>query len=96
MEMAKKSFWAVLALLSCPCHLAVILPLLAGTSVGAYLIRHESLAISLFTVLFFCSLMMMGKRKPMGSGETESGGLGKTGNGHGACCVPFRMNHEDE
>lgn len=48
MGMVKKSFWAVLALLSCPCHLAVILPLLAGTSVGAYLIRHQSLAIGLF------------------------------------------------
>ncbi|KPD00090.1 hypothetical protein LR69_01581 [Geobacillus sp. BCO2] len=28
MGMVKTSFWAVLALLSCPCHLAVILPLL--------------------------------------------------------------------
>ncbi|ADU95568.1 transporter [Geobacillus sp. Y412MC52] len=97
MGMVKKSFWAVLALLSCPCHLAVILPLLAGTSVGAYLIRHQSLAIGFFTVLFFFSLMMMfGKRKPMRSGETESCGLGKTGNGHGVCCFPFRTNHEDE
>ncbi|OKO96024.1 Transporter [Geobacillus proteiniphilus] len=71
--------------------------MLAGTSVGAYLIRHQSLAIGLFTVLFFFSLMMIvAKRKPMRSGETESCDPEKTGNGHGACCAPFRTNHEDE
>ncbi|MFC0297773.1 transporter [Geobacillus jurassicus] len=97
MEMVKKSFWAVLALLSCPCHLAIVLPLLAGTSVGVYLARHQSLAIGLFTMLFFFSLMMIFyERKPMRSSETDSCSPGKTGNGHGACCVPFRTNHGDE
>ncbi|MBB6281963.1 transporter [Geobacillus subterraneus] len=96
MEMAKKTFWAVLALLSCPCHLVMILALLAGTTIGAYLIQYQRLAIGFFAVLFFASLMIVGKRKPTRSDKTHGCSSGKTEDGHGACCVPLRINHEDE
>jgi mercuric ion transport protein len=50
-EHTKKWGWGFLALLSCPCHLVLILPLLAGTTFGAY-----------FAVIFVISLWMMFKR----------------------------------
>ncbi|WP_081793842.1 hypothetical protein [Paenibacillus darwinianus] len=28
--------WGVLAFLTCPCHLVLIIPLLAGTALGAF------------------------------------------------------------
>ncbi|AGT33445.1 hypothetical protein M493_16155 [Geobacillus genomosp. 3] len=90
--MVKPSFWAVLALLSCPCHLVLVLPLLAGTSAGAYLTRHQSLAVGLLAVLCFVSLtMIFYRRKPKPSGETAGCSPGKTGNGDEACCAPFRQ-----
>ncbi|MGN7309091.1 hypothetical protein ACTHQ2_24420 [Bacillus subtilis] len=41
-ENAKKIGWGFLALLSCPCHLVLILPLLAGTTFGAYFALHQT------------------------------------------------------
>ena len=47
--------FTALALVSCPCHLPILLALLAGTTAGATLSRHWGLAALALTALFVLS-----------------------------------------
>lgn len=49
--------WALLALLTCPCHLPLVAFLLAGTSAGAFLGEHMGLATISALVLFGMSCL---------------------------------------
>ena len=48
---------ALLALLTCPCHLPVLALLLSGTVAGAFLAEHFGLALALFSLLFVLFLV---------------------------------------
>lgn len=43
---------ALLALLTCPCHLPILVLLLSGTAAGAFLTEHFWVALGLFSLLF--------------------------------------------
>jgi mercuric ion transport protein len=49
--------YAVLALVTCPCHLPILAVLLSGSAVGAFLNDHFAMAITIFSLLFVCSLV---------------------------------------
>ena len=44
--------WGLLAALTCPCHLPLVVVLLAGTAAGAIVNEHRGLAFLALTVLF--------------------------------------------
>lgn len=48
--------FTALALVTCPCHLSILLALLAGTTAGAYLSEHWGIAALALTALFALSL----------------------------------------
>jgi len=48
--------FTALALVTCPCHLPILLALLAGTTAGAYLSEHWGIAALALTALFALSL----------------------------------------
>jgi mercuric ion transport protein len=56
----KKTFKTVLAgavaLLFCPCHIVLFLPLLAGTALGTVLSQYTGVLTAVFAVLFGLSL----------------------------------------
>ncbi len=49
--------YAILALITCPCHLPILAVLLSGSAVGAFLNDHFAMAITIFSLLFVCSLV---------------------------------------
>ncbi|MBU8763711.1 hypothetical protein KM868_09415 [Micrococcus luteus] len=62
MSNMKKFGWGILALLTCPCHLVLIIPLLAGTTFGTYMAVHQATVGIIFGLLFAFSMYMMFKR----------------------------------
>jgi mercuric ion transport protein len=56
----KKSFKTILAgiiaLLACPCHLILFLPLLAGTALGSVLSQYTGMLTTVMVVVFALSL----------------------------------------
>lgn len=48
--------FAALALVTCPCHLPILLVLLAGTTAGGYLSEHWGIAALALTALFVLSV----------------------------------------
>jgi mercuric ion transport protein len=56
----KKSFKTILAgivaLLACPCHLILFLPLLAGTALGSVLSQYTGMITAVMVVVFALSL----------------------------------------
>ena len=51
-EKVKALKWFGLAFITCPCHLVVIIPLLAGTAMGGFLTVHLMVTRIALTVLF--------------------------------------------
>ncbi len=49
--------YAILALVTCPCHLPILAVLLSGSAVGVFLNEHFAMAITIFSLLFVCSLV---------------------------------------
>ena len=49
--------YAVLALVTCPCHLPILAVLLSGSSAGVFLNDHFAIAVMIFSLLFVCSLV---------------------------------------
>lgn len=47
---------AVLALLTCPCHLPIFFLLFSGTAAGAFAAEHSGVALALVAVLFLLSV----------------------------------------
>lgn len=46
---------AALAVVTCPCHLPILLAVLGGTALGGVLSEHPGLAVIALTVLFVTS-----------------------------------------
>lgn len=49
---------AVLAALTCPCHLPLLLVLLSGTVAGGFLSAHRGVALALLALLFLVFLVI--------------------------------------
>lgn len=47
---------ALIALITCPCHLPILAFLLSGTAAGALFTEHPGVAIVLLSLLFLLSL----------------------------------------
>jgi mercuric ion transport protein len=76
-----KSFgWGITALLTCPCHLVLLIPLLADTTFGAYIAVHKTFTGIIFGIIFTVSLYMIFKRI---NKETDSSK---------DCCFPSSEN----
>jgi mercuric ion transport protein len=50
---------AIIAILTCPCHVVMILFLLAGTAAGAWLAAIRAWLFLAFTLLFLAGLWLM-------------------------------------
>lgn len=46
---------AAIAVLTCPCHLPILLAVLSGTALGALVSEHQGLAVIALTGLFLAS-----------------------------------------
>jgi MFS family permease len=55
---------ALLAILTCPCHVGVAAILLSGTAVGGWLAAGRSWLYLLFTLLFVTGLVLLFRRDP--------------------------------
>jgi mercuric ion transport protein len=71
MNMLKSTGWFLVALVTCPCHLLLLIPLLAGTALGAYLAEYQTITFVVLGILFALSLYM-GWRKLDQSEKTET------------------------
>ena len=49
--------YALLALVTCPCHLPLFVLLFSGSAVGALLNEHFTVAVTIFSLLFIFSLV---------------------------------------
>jgi mercuric ion transport protein len=58
MSMIKSTGWFLVALVTCPCHILLLFPLLAGTALGAYLSEYKTLTFAILGLLFVYSLYM--------------------------------------
>lgn len=54
--------WGVLAFITCPCHLFLILPLLAGTALGSYLMTYKTVTFIFLGISFTLSIYMVFKK----------------------------------
>jgi len=75
--------WGFLALLTCPCHLVLILPLLAGTTLGVYFDAHQTAVSVILGIVFVVSILMIFKKV-----------RGKTNSSHDCCSDPHRKRGE--
>lgn len=62
--------WFGLALLTCPCHLVFLIPLLAGTAFGTYLADYKIATIIILSAIFALSFYMGFKRMNL-QGKTD-------------------------
>ncbi|TFB21455.1 hypothetical protein E3U55_09085 [Filobacillus milosensis] len=54
--------WTAMALITCPCHLVFIIPLLAGTALGSFLAEYETITWGVLGVLFIYFFYMGWKK----------------------------------
>jgi mercuric ion transport protein len=47
------------AIISCPCHIPLLLVVLSGTSLGLLLAAHTALAVTLLSAAFIASLAVL-------------------------------------
>lgn len=68
----KSSSWFLVPLITCPCHLVLLLPLFAGTALGSYFTEFKDVIFILMGLLFVFTLFM-GWRKldPERKNETK-------------------------
>jgi MFS family permease len=55
---------ALVAILTCPCHVGVAIILLSGTAVGGWLAAERAWLYVLFTILFVGGLLLLFRRDP--------------------------------
>jgi mercuric ion transport protein len=60
----RNRFGALLAILTCPCHVGVAIILLGGTAVGGWLAAQRAWLYVLFTMLFIGGLVLLFRRDP--------------------------------
>ena len=53
---------ALVAILTCPCHVGVAIILLSGTAVGGWLASQRAWLYMLFTILFVVGLVLLFRR----------------------------------
>jgi mercuric ion transport protein len=58
----KRIALGALALVTCPCHVPLLLVLLAGTSAGAWIGRNQGLVYGVATALFAVSVYLLWRR----------------------------------
>ncbi|MGG6449168.1 hypothetical protein [Pseudobacillus badius] len=68
----KSSSWFLVAFISCPCHLVLLLPLIAGTALGSYFTEYKNV-IFIGMGLLFVFALFKGWRKldPVTKDETK-------------------------
>ncbi|TAM00973.1 MAG: mercury resistance protein [Paraburkholderia sp.] len=49
--------WGTLAVFTCPCHLPILIALLSGTVVGAFVADHVGIALLVLLAFFVLSLV---------------------------------------
>lgn len=54
----KSVVWFFAALVTCPCHLFLLIPLLAGTALGSYFMEFKDVIFIILALLFVFSLYM--------------------------------------
>ena len=64
---------AVLALLTCPCHLPILFLLFSGTAAGAFMTEYSGVVLALLAVLFLLSVTAA--MRLLQGNETENGQL---------------------
>lgn len=52
----KSSSWFLVALITCPCHLVLLLPLFAGTALGSYFTEFKDVIFIVMGLLFVFAL----------------------------------------
>ena len=52
-----RSLWTTVAVVACPCHLPILIGVLAGTAAGAALGRHWAWALAGLVALFLVSAL---------------------------------------
>ncbi|WP_214816716.1 hypothetical protein [Exiguobacterium sp. s131] len=52
----KSSGWFFVALITCPCHLVLLLPLFAGTALRSYFMEFKDVIFILMSLLFIFAL----------------------------------------
>ncbi|MDV6366371.1 hypothetical protein [Bacillus cereus] len=52
----KSSGWFLVALITCPCHLFLLLPLFAGTALGSYFMEYKDVIFIVMGLLFVFAL----------------------------------------
>lgn len=52
----KRLLWGSLAVLTCPCHIPILIFLFSGTAFGAFLSDHIVVAVVVLVVLFLICL----------------------------------------
>ncbi|CAM3594393.1 hypothetical protein EDM52_23465 [Brevibacillus invocatus] len=52
----KSSAWFLVALVTCPCHLFLLLPLFAGTALGSYFAEFQNVIFIMMGLLFVFAL----------------------------------------
>ncbi|MFJ8452218.1 MULTISPECIES: mercury resistance MerE [Lactobacillales] len=52
----KSSGWFLVALITCPCHLFLLLPLIAGTALGSYFTEFKNVIFIMMGLLFVFAL----------------------------------------
>ncbi|CAI9394917.1 hypothetical protein ABEP17_14680 [Priestia flexa] len=52
----KSSGWFLVALITCPCHLFLLLPLFAGTALGSYFTEFKDVIFIVMGLLFVFTL----------------------------------------
>ncbi len=55
----RTGLFTLLAIISCPCHIPILLVVLSGTSLGLLLAAHTVLAVTLLSAIFIASLVVL-------------------------------------
>ncbi len=87
MQRVKHGFLVALALVSCPCHAAILVALLAGTGLGAVVAAHTGLLVGALTLVFLgaiAGLFLTGREAPQRERTPEAAQVRAA---HADCCA---------
>lgn len=62
MKTIKNGLLTAVALVTCPCHLPLLLALLAGTSAGAWVARYQGPVFGVMAAVFAVSVYLLMRR----------------------------------
>ena len=87
MQRLEPGIFLDLALVSCPCHVPLVLALLAGTGAGAVLAAHGPLFVAALALIFLGTLAALLRAPPDTQASTHQ--LGRSG--HGTATNPLHL-----